>query len=162
LYAVPLPDKYTNFWEVPNLLLQKFTAPEFTIITKLTFNARTDGEKTGLIIMGTDYSYISIKQSERKLFISQTVCNYTDKKNQETENNITEIYNRTVYLRVKVSKDAVCNFSYSTDGKIFITVGENFTAKAGKWIGAKAGIFCIGNGKTNDSGYADFDWFRIE
>jgi beta-xylosidase len=162
LNAVPLPDNYINFWDVPNLLLQKFTAPEFTVTTKLTFNSGSEGEKTGLIIMGTDYSYISVKQSDGKLYLSQTVCYNADKKNRETESDITVIDIRTVYLRVKVNKGAICNFSFSSDGKVFNSIGKKFIARTGKWIGAKVGIFCIGNGNNNDAGYADFDWFRIE
>jgi hypothetical protein len=28
-------------------------------------------------------------------------------------------------------------------------------------MGAKVGLFCTSTTKTNDAGYADFDWFRI-
>ena len=68
----------------------------------------------------------------------------------------------TFYLRVRVSKDAVCNFSYSVDGTSFSPLGEPFNARKGKWIGAKVGIFASRRGKTRETGYADFDWFRIE
>ncbi len=32
----------------------------------------------------------------------------------------------------------------------------------GKWIGAKFGLFFTGNGKFNNAGTADVDWFRFE
>src|SRR4051812_28756260 len=60
IFNVPLPEGFKNFWDVPNLLLQKFTAPEFTVTTKVTFTPRTDDEKIGLIVMGLDYSYLSV------------------------------------------------------------------------------------------------------
>lgn len=41
-------------------------------------------------------------------------------------------------------------------------IGEPFTARAGRWIGAKMGIFAVGPGRLHETGYADFDWFRIE
>jgi hypothetical protein len=63
---------------------------------------------------------------------------------------------------VKVSKAAVCTFSYSIDGISFTEIKDKFTARPGKWIGAKIGLFCTRTTKTNDSGYADVDWFRIE
>ena len=50
---------------------------------------------------------------------------------------------QTVYLQVKVRKGAVCTFAYSLDGKKYTTVGEFFTARQGKWIGAKVGLFCV-------------------
>lgn len=31
----------------------------------------------------------------------------------------------------------------------------------GRWIGAKVGLFATRPDKTNDSGFADVDWFRI-
>ena len=41
-------------------------------------------------------------------------------------------------------------------------VGEKLIAKPGRWGGAKVGLFCTRTVKTNDSGFADIDWFRIE
>ena len=48
------------------------------------------------------------------------------------------------------------------NGDSYINLIKEFTATPGKWIGAKVGIFCTRKGETNDPGYADFDWFRIE
>ena len=56
LYAGSLSKEFVNFWEVPNLLMQKFPAEEFTATTKLTFTAKQNGEQAGLIVMGWDYS----------------------------------------------------------------------------------------------------------
>jgi hypothetical protein len=67
---------------------------------------------------------------------------------------------QTVYLQVKVRKGAVCTFAYSLDGKKYMTVGEPFTARQGKWIGAKVGVFCVTPNEGN-RGWADVDWFRM-
>jgi beta-xylosidase len=162
LFNVPLPGDFQNFWEVPNLLLQKFPAPEFTATTKLTFTPRTDDEKIGLIVMGLDYSYLSVKQKAGALYLSQTVCRDADKHGPEKEIGEQAVKGSEFYLRVSVSKGAVCKFAYSSDGSNFRTIGEPFTARPGKWIGAKVGIFAVRNGTARESGYADFDWFRVE
>jgi hypothetical protein len=47
------------------------------------------------------------------------------------------------------------------DGINFSQIGEQFIARPGKWIGAKVGIFAVRNGTARESGYADFDWFRV-
>jgi hypothetical protein len=47
------------------------------------------------------------------------------------------------------------------DGKKFVEITDTFQAETGQWIGAKVGIFCTRQNQINDSGYADFDWFRI-
>ncbi|MDQ6763186.1 MAG: hypothetical protein M3015_11245, partial [Bacteroidota bacterium] len=41
-----------------------------------------------------------------------------------------------------------------------MNTGNEFNAVPGRWIGAKAGIFCTRESQANDSDYAGFDWFR--
>jgi beta-xylosidase len=162
MFNVPLPEGYRNFWDVPSLLLQKFPAPEFTATTKVTFTPRTDDEETGLVVMGLDYAFVSVKKRPEGLRVSQTVVKDAEKGGKGKESAGAGVKSDTFYLRVKVSNDAVCNFSYSTDGVNFSPVGEPFTARKGKWIGAKVGIFAVRTGRTRETGYADFDWFRVE
>jgi Beta xylosidase C-terminal Concanavalin A-like domain len=66
------------------------------------------------------------------------------------------------YLKVSVAKDAICTFSFSTDGNAFTTVGSTFKAREGRWIGAKVGFVYSRPGRFNDAGSADIDWFRFE
>ena len=162
LFNVSLHEGHKNLWDVSNLLLQKFPAPEFTATTKLTFTPRTEGERTGLVVMGADYAYISVKSVREGLVVSQTVCKDADKGAAEKESAAVPFKGNTIYLRVKVSADAACEFSYSADGKTFNPVGEPFKARQGRWIGAKLGLFATRAGTTREYGYADFDWFRFE
>jgi beta-xylosidase len=163
LYSYQLPTDAANLWFAPNVLLQKFPADEFTATTKTTFtpNLKLEGEKTGLTIMGFSYANIAMKSKKDGVYLVFTTCVDVDKGKQEQEEVITKLSSATVYLRVKVTKNAVCNFSYSTDGVGFKNVGQPFTAEAGRWIGAKIGLFCTRTNQINDSGYADIDWFRI-
>ena len=111
LFNVPLPDGYRNFWDLPNLLLQKFPAPEFTATTKVTFTARTDDEEMGLIVMGLDYAYLSVKKKPAGLLISQTIVKDADSGGKGNEGAALTLKGNTFYLRVKVSKNAVCTFN---------------------------------------------------
>lgn len=162
IFNVPPPDGYRNFWDVPNLLLQKFPAPEFTVTTKLTFTPRTDHEETGLLVMGLDYAYVSVAQKPEGLFISQVVVREAESGTKGKQSATVPAKGNTFYLRLTVSKGAVCTFDYSTDGTRFAAIGEPFTARKGKWIGAKVGLFAIGPGKNGEMGYVDIDWFRVE
>jgi hypothetical protein len=112
--------------------------------------------------MGLDYAYLSVKKKPLGLFVSQTVGKEAESGAPGRVGPGTAITGNTFYLRVKVTQNAVCSFSYSTDGKTFLPVGEPFTARKGKWIGAKVGLFAVRTGKTRETGYADVDWFRIE
>ncbi|MFL6230710.1 MAG: glycoside hydrolase 43 family protein [Pyrinomonadaceae bacterium] len=162
LFNVPPPEGSKNFWDVPNLLLQKFPAPVFNATTKVTFTPRADGEATGLVVLGQDYAYVSVKSQAGRLSISQTVVKDAAVGGKGSESAGLPLRSNTFYLRVSVSQGAVCNFSYSADGRSFSPVGESFKARAGRWIGAKVGIFAVGAGHPRENGYADFDWFRVE
>jgi beta-xylosidase len=162
LFNVPLPDGYKNFWDVPNLLLQKFPASEFTVTTKITFTPRAENEKTGLIVMGLDYASVSMQQKTGKFYLSQTICKDADRHTAEIESSSVEVKTNTIYLRVAVTKGAVCTFGFSTNGTTFIPIGEQFTARQGRWIGARVGLFAIGGGQSREMGYADVDWFRVQ
>ena len=160
--SVKLPENYKNLWDLPNLLLQKFPAEKFTVTTKVNLSPRFEGEKFGLVVMGIDYSYIGVTNKNGKLYLSQSTAKDADKRSLETETAPVELKNGSFYLRVKVSENAMCSFSFSADGKNFQNVGEIFKAREGRWIGAKVGLFFTRPAKFNDAGTADIDWFRFE
>ncbi len=179
LYNVPVPEGSNNFWQVPNLLTQKFPAPNFTASTKFTFTPRTDDEETGIIVTGIDYSYLSVKKTPQGLVVSQTKCIDAEHGKGEQKIGNVVVNSETLYFKVNITNaapdnkqvhnaentdygNALCNFSYSEDGITYKPIGEAFEAKKGKWVGAKVGIFATRHGKTYETGYADYDWFRIE
>ena len=51
--------------------------------------------------------------------------------------------------------DAVCQFSYSLDGKRYTKVNQKFTAQPEMWTGAKFGFFCNRYSPKNDAGCLD-------
>jgi beta-xylosidase len=165
LFAFPYSAQTTNLWTVPNLLLQKLPAPNFTATTKVDYKVDANAwqnKKAGLLMMGNDYAYLSIAKDDKGYLVSQVTCknalNGTAEEIVETK----RISNAAAYLRVNVSApDAKCIFSYSEDGVNFQPIGKDFFAKPDKWIGAKVGLFCV-SGSDRNGGYADFDWFRIE
>lgn len=164
LYSVPIPDTYKSLWDVPNLLLQKMPAPDFTATVKLTLkpDSRFTGERTGLVVMGLDYALLSFENTPNGFVLSQSECLNAEKGTKESVNASVTLKDATVYLRVKVAAGHKCVFSYSTDGKKYIPLGTEFKAKEGKWIGAKVGTFCSRPISNNDGGRVDLDWFRVE
>ena len=164
LYSVPIPANYRNLWNVPNLLLQKFPAPEFTVTMKITFvpNRQVRGERTGLVIMGQDYALLSLEYSANGLVLSQAECISAERGAPEQVNASATLKDPTVYLRVTVKSGSTCTFSYSADGKKYTDLGKAFQAREGRWIGAKVGTFCSRPVSNNDGGRVEVDWFRIE
>ncbi len=161
MYCRPKPENAKNIWEVPNLLLQKFPSEVFTATAKLTFNPRFDGEETGLLIMGLDYSYLRVKQQDSQLYLSHIICENADKNGEEKASDALALKSNTFYLRVKVSAGGICDFFYSEDGNKFQSIGSRFIAREGKWIGAKIGFLALRNGTINDAGSVDIDWIRF-
>lgn len=164
LFSDKLPDSAKNLWDAPNVLLQKFPAEEFMVTTKLTFtpNPKLEGEKAGLTIMGLSYAAIFIRSSKEGNEVVYAVAKDAAKGKRETEKRLGKAPAFTLYFRVKVTAGGKCRFSYSADGNTFTDAGEEFTAEPGRWKGAKVGLFCVRDSQTNDAGYADVDWFRVE
>lgn len=174
IYGHELSPHFKNFWEVPNLLMQKFPAEEFTATAKLKVSAKDDGQLSGLIIMGWDYSWIGVEKQGEKFLLKQAVCKDAEQGNLEQVSTLAVLepsrkfeaglfpnYEREIYIRVHVDKGAYCRFSYSLDGKKFTEAGTLFKARQGKWIGAKVGMFSVTpHGK--ERGWVDVDWFRLE
>jgi beta-xylosidase len=173
LNCIPCPTDIKTKWMMPNLLLQKFPSDNFTATTKLTFENNPEaGEcSTGLIVFGEDYSYIAIEQDAvggLKL-VQRQMKDARTSKDSETEIASMPIGQKSVYFRTKVEMlqniepfDARVTFYYSTDGKTYKAFGKPFTPRAGRWVGAKIGLFATGTKLISDSSYADYDWFRIE
>ncbi|GAB2533221.1 glycoside hydrolase family 43 protein [Rufibacter soli] len=163
LFTDQMPQGGKNLWDVPNLLLQKFPAGAFTATTKVKFtpNPKLQNERVGLVVMGMDYGYVSVVNRKDGLYLTYNTAKKVEKGTAETEQVLGKLTGSEVHFRVQVSKGAQCQFSYSEDGQTFKNAGSPFTAVPGKWIGAKVGLFALREDKTNDSGYADFDWFRI-
>jgi beta-xylosidase len=164
LYSVQRPVDAKNLWDVPNVLMQKFPAPEFKATVKVSFNpnARLEYEKVGFVVMGQRYAYLGLKSTNEGIDLVYSICENAPGGIAEQESVIAKGVGRVVYFRVVVREGAKCTFSYSHDGKKFTEVGTEFQAEAGRWIGAKVGLFCTRESQSNDSGYADLDWFRIE
>ena len=162
LNCIPCPVEAKNLWGISNLLLQKFPAEEFTATTKLTFDARFDKEEVGLVVIGLDYGRLTLKRENGKLNLYAATCKNADKGQAEDLIPGPTLNSNVVYFRVTVKKGAECQFSYSSDGTSFTSLGNVFKAREGRWIGSKMGFYALREGVINDAGSADIDWFRVE
>ena len=178
LYSYPVVDGYKNLWDVANLLLQKTPARNFTATMKVSFkpSVKDRGERTGLVVMGLDYSGLIIENTDEGLELAKVECKEAYDGSPEIKDSSVLISVDTVFLRVKFTcsgkriKESegghdlvvMCDFSYSLDGEKYKRLGDSFQAKEGKWIGVKMGMFCTRPSiKAYDGGWADVDWFRV-
>ena len=183
IYNYKLSEGWKNFWEVPNMLLQKTPADEFTVTTKLRFTSKADGQFGGLIMMGLDYSALVVKRVGKEFQLVQMTCKDADKGKQQTETVLATLkptaedktdykpgIHEDIYLRLRVSNaeagaphggKPMVQFAYSLNGKKFQDCGELFQMRQGKWIGAKFGFISAETNSKADRGWVDADWIRI-
>jgi beta-xylosidase len=151
-----------NLWTLPNLLLQKFPAPTFTVTAKVKVTPRFAGDQTGLAVLGRSYSALVLRKSEAGLSLRQTTRLEADQGGTATDSTETPVQGDTFYLRAAVDNRAMVHFFYSLDGKSYQAIGSPFQAVTGVWIGAKIGLFATGTQEHGELGYADYDWFRFD
>ena len=183
IYNYKLSEGWKNLWEVPNMLLQKTPADEFTVTTKLRFTSKAEGQFGGLIMMGLNYSALVVKRVGTTFQLIQMTCKDADKGKQQTETVLATMkptaedqidykpgIHEDIYLRLRVSNaeagaahggKPMVQFAYSLNGKKFQNCGEPFQMRQGKWIGAKFGFISADTNQKSDRGWVDADWIRI-
>ena len=174
IYSYIQSEQYRNFWEVPNLLLQKFPNDTFNATAKVKISADTDGESSGFIVMGRDYCRLAFTKQGDQFEVSQISCKDAEPGNEEVVTHLTDLaptrkYNAgaknnqelDIWLRLEVSKGAMCQYKYSLDGKRFKSAGTPFKAREGKWIGAKMGFFSTTPFGSTQRGWIDIDDFKV-
>ena len=173
IYTYKLSQNWKNFWEIPNLLLQKTPAERFTVTTKVRMTSKADGQFGGLVMMGLDYSALVVRRVGQEFQLVQMTCKAADKGRQQAERVVATLkptaedqteyrpgIHEDIYLRMKV-KDSKVNFTYSLDGKKFTDCGDEFQMKEGKWIGAKFGYVAAETDAKADRGWLETDWIRV-
>jgi len=144
------PEKLSH---IPNLLLQKFPAPAFSVETALDFSHAQPGEEAGLVIAGESSMVLALEKTPTG---TQLILR-GDSAKKILQSGAPDI----VRLRVAVAEGGRCAFSYAfADGPI--PIEEIFQAKKGVWIGAKVGLYSVRRQKSQPAGHADFDYFRFK
>ncbi len=162
LAAIAIPDSLKNLYSVPSLWMQKFPADSFTATTEIELATATIGDKSGLVIFGTDYAELLIEKTKEGYAIQMGICKNADKSTIEFFQPIrTQSINR-VSFRCKIIPEGKAIFSFSEDGKNFQTIGENFLLKPGRWVGAKIGLYCSKPFNSDSNGMAIIHSFKME
>jgi beta-xylosidase len=162
LNAMATPANARNLRDLPNLLLQKIPSPVFTITARVTAHFNNDGEKGGIVIMGSDYASLAIIKDGKSYIVSQKECLNADSTAVEVEKGSAMIDRSTIDLRMEYGTGEICRFSYRVNDGAFIPLGSAFHAVAGRWMGAKVGLFATPARSFSKPGFISVDWFRVE
>lgn len=169
LFSIPLLPENKNLSSVASIVAQKFPLRNFSVVTKVEFKPKSIGEKTGLIILGMNYSYIGIEKVNKGYKIIQSNC--INAYSASDEKIIESIDSKTgdLFFKAEIWQEvenasipkAICKFSYSKNGTDFQTLGQEFIVKEGRWVGAKVGLFATAPSGIVNVGFSNFDWFRF-
>ena len=171
-----------------NLLLQKWPAPEFSCITKMSFAGLQDGDTAGIVSLGMEYSAMAVSKKngsyaiekitgvqnfdcdvsyadQNKVSIPLAESDFKDKEKivffKYEVKCVGYLDNMEMDIPVKHVPQETITMSYSLDGEEY---KEAFTihAKAGRWVGVKNGVFSNHDNTVNGGGYVEVDYVRYE
>ena len=179
LYAAE-KDGQTSISNTGNLLMQKWSMPEFNVVAKMCVTGLLKGDITGLVSLGEEYAAISVECGEKgkKLCLltgtqsyDGQVCHATDKKALVADVEGKEIYFKMTVNRVPSTEEnsdgpytfpiprEQVDFYYSLNGEHYKLI-YSYVPKAGRWVGVKFGVYCCQVGEGN-GGYVDVDYVRV-
>ncbi|WP_238483165.1 MULTISPECIES: glycoside hydrolase 43 family protein [Rahnella] len=154
-----------SLYDTPQLLLQKLSAPQFTVTTRLTPHFNHDGEQSGLIVYGERYGAVSVCRQEGGWALVFDFGWMSDKGVLSQKRTVlsTLIRNEAVFIRAEILQRGVCHFSFrQIETEEWKTVEPQLAISAGKWVGAKIGIYSAASGLDSDAGYSEFSYFEVK
>ncbi len=144
LYAQSVK-KGTQLCDVPNLLLQKWPAPEFGITTCLHLKDLREGDVAGMVSLGAMYTALAVEKRDGKLILQQRTGNWAPEGEERVEFclDLEEVTADTVYMKMFVMKEDEVSFEVGYAEDDTRAVGESVHAQPGRWVGVKVGLFAF-------------------
>lgn len=157
-----LQEKNNVYW-VPNLLLQKFPAWQFSAQTSLTLNAEKSGDAGGVIVYGERYASLLLENSHGRYRILW-VTGWMSDAGIVSENRqaIAAIDDASCEMKIEVSLGGICRFAWRQNDCDWYPIAQPFAAGKGKWVGAKIGLLALSLESTKSDGFCAFDHFALE
>jgi len=155
--------------DAPNLLLQKWPAPEFSCVTKLRLSNLRDGDEAGIISFGMSYGLVSFQRKtdsfEVKKVLGKQIFEGTYANGALEEEFVVDRISAdtdTVYLKYYVERDGRRDLNENEKNfpkeKVTILYGYDginyekaleMVAEPGRWVGTKNGVFCLSNNNAS-------------
>jgi beta-xylosidase len=150
LFGQPLPAG--GLAQYPALLLQKFPARSFSLETQVELSPRRETCEAGLVLTGATHAALALRRQNQTVVVLFRQDGH--------EHVLGVLPGAGAKLRVQVADGGGCAFSLVSDHAIKMVAPGVVQAGAGKWIGAKVGLYCTAPA-LSDGAFADFDYFRF-
>ncbi len=167
-------NKETVYGDMPNLLLQKWPAPEFCCVTKMDLSGLADGEEAGVVSMGMEYALLTFRKKGEQLlpvFVTgeQIYGKILPDRTEEKECGLPPLpvgQAKEIYVKYTVKRTGtqdlndrekgfpleLVTMEYAAGDGSYQKAGEA-EAVPGRWVGVKNGVFCASTEKGS-AGYA--------
>ena len=151
-----LPLAPENLLKTPNILTQRpFRVNHSVAVVKMDIDHMVDGQRAGLCFLGRTYASMDIVREHGKLSFA------FNNNGQVIPGPDLAADIKTVWLEADWGTAGEAQFSYSTDGKQFASLGEAFQITSfGGFLGGRLGVYTSNDLK--DEGYVDLDSFRYD
>lgn len=147
----------------PSLICKRQEHADFTVSTKMDFKPKAKGEEAGIAIARDMSCYLkyTVTLENKKMMLKVTMRD--SKLSTDSILVQTPVKQGNLHLKMVVN-GLVHSFSYSVDGKKWISLKQNIDLSAtqfvhsAKYTGPMVGMYASSNGKPSNT-YVDFDYF---
>jgi beta-xylosidase len=146
---------------LPNVLVQRLPAEEFTAEVEITLHSEEPGAKAGLAVLGDAFSWIGLEaDKDGTVRLVHRYAEPVAEHERDAEHPRPAAQGRA-RLRIEVTSGARCRFHADTgDGTGFQPSGPVFAATPWRWVGSLLGLFATAPAGTGPAGTAGFTAFR--
>ena len=140
-----------------NTLTQRVQGPNSEGTTEIDLTGLKDGNIAGMGIFQFPYAYVGVQQINGK----RKIVMYNDKdKKMET---IPDFKGDKIWIRARVTdRNFIAKFYYSTDGKEYYRIGNDFEMGLGLyWTANRFALFNFSTLPQGVGGHADFNSFHF-
>lgn len=152
-------DEGISLCDVPNLLLQKWPAPEFAVTVCMHLEEMKDGDVCGMVSFGGRYDSLLVRGKGGKKTLCQRTGMLLEK--EETDTELTGISGDLLYLRMKVEAESKISWEAGESEEALQPIGIPTETLPGRWVGVKSGLVALHEGEGS-SGQIKIDFFRYD
>ncbi len=147
-----------NILKVGNVLTQRaIRSAENEVVVKIEIGGMADGQHAGLCHFSALRKKDSPAASSASLGVVQVgAVRFLELSRDGVFTLHVELRDTALWLKSSWGLDGVSRFSYSTDGAVFLTIGDPYQLVWGSYRGDRIGLFTFNN--TADTGLIDIDW----
>jgi beta-xylosidase len=143
--------------DVPNLLLQKWSASSFTATVKLHMDELQPGDIAGMISLGGVYTALAVEKTPKGRLLVQITGQW---QKGEGKTVLAEVGSPVVIFKMVVEADGRVSFLYGEDEARLEPVGESVVMTPGRWVGVKDGLFIV-NRSGESGGCLKADYYML-